>query len=291
MTKAKRQILSDLKLVDVVIEVLDARAPYSTRNPDIGRMTEGRKRLIILNKSDLADPERTEQWIRRIREKGDEAIAMDSRSRDASGSIRQALTRLGDGKRERDRKRGILIDRPLKCLVTGIPNVGKSTLINTLAGRASAKTGDKPGVTRGNQWLTISDGLMLLDTPGVLWPKFSDEQAAVNLALIGSINDSVLNTEELAVKLIAYLDAVYPAALMERYDLKEEAVEERLTAMEEVPLGVDRRALAVFGLIARNRCALKKGGEPDYERTSKLMLTDLRSGRLGRITLETKVIY
>jgi ribosome biogenesis GTPase A len=290
MAKTRRMMKEMLPQVDAVIELLDARIPYSSHNPELYRITGSKPILTLFTKSALADPASTARWKKRYDAEGRRCLIVDSVSGAGLSAIPEEIRRLLADRIARYEEKG-MSGRALRVMIVGIPNVGKSSLINRLAGGKRAKVEDRPGVTRDKQWIVTPGGLELLDTPGVLWPKFSDEQAAVNLALIGSINDSVLNTEELAVKLIAYLDAVYPAALMERYDLKEEAVEERLTAMEEVPLGVDRRALAVFGLIARNRCALKKGGEPDYERTSKRMLTDLRSGRLGRITLETKVIY
>ena len=286
MTKAKRQIEQDIRLVDIVAELLDARAPRSTQNPDIRRLSQSKKRLILLNKSDLADDRETAKWIRKFRGEGCEVLALDARKRDTVGLVKQAAARLSAEKRERDRTRGIQQNRPVKALVCGIPNVGKSTFINSLLGKASAKTGNKPGVTKGNQWLTVGGDFLLLDTPGVLWPKFSDEQVGVNLALIGAINDQILQKEELAIRLLSFLRRQYRSLLEARYQLAEAELGEALAAEERSVLGVDEEALAWFSLICRKRGCIKKGGLPDYERGGSLLLEEFRSGRIGKITLE-----
>ncbi len=286
MTKARRSMEKDVRLVDLIIELRDARAPYSTENPDLARLAKGKKRLILLNKADLADTAVTRLWIESYKKSGLEAIALDSRNRDFLGSFRSAVSRLAEEKRERDRNRGIAEERPLKAMICGIPNIGKSTFINSVLGRSSARTGNKPGVTKGNQWLTLSREFMLLDTPGVLWPRFESQSVGVNLALLGSINDDILNKEELCMKLIAILLDNYPKALSEHYGIASGEIEEREESYDLLPIGVDKRALAYMDVIALKRGCIKKGAEPDYERCSRLIIDDLRGGRLGRISLE-----
>ena len=286
MTKARRSMERDVKLVDLVIELRDARAPYSTENPDLKKLAAGKKRLLLLNKADLADPQVTKLWIEACRKAGLEAIALDSRKRDFMGSLRAAAERLAAEKRERDKKRGITEERPLKAMICGIPNIGKSTFINSVLGRASAKTGNKPGVTKGNQWITVNREGMRLDTPGVLWPRFESEEVGVHLGLIGSINDDILNIEELCMELIAILTSSYPAVLREHYGIEEAELLNKMESYDSLPLGVDRQSLSYMDLIAGKRGCLKRGAEPDYERCARLMIDDLRSGRLGRISLE-----
>ena len=287
MTRAKRNMAGDVKLVDMVIELLDARAPRSTENPDIRKLTAGKKRLVLLNKADLADDAVTGLWIREFRSQGCEVVALDSRKRDGIGLVRQAAARLCAEKWEKDRKKGLTRQRAAKAMVCGIPNVGKSTFINSLVGKASAKTGDKPGVTKGNQWLTVNQEFLLLDTPGVLWPKFEDETVGLHLAMIGAINDNILNPEELSMKLCALLQESYPGVLSERYGFSEAELSAILDSgsLPEV-LGLDRRSLAALSLVAEKRKCVKRGGEPDYERASRILIDDFRSGRLGRISLE-----
>ncbi len=286
MTKARRNMERDVRLVDMVIELRDARAPYSTENPDIKRIAGNRKRLILLNKADLADPAVTKEWIAAYKKKGLEAIALDSRNRDFIGSVKAAAARLSEEKRQRDQARGITEQRPVKALICGIPNIGKSTFINSVLGKASAKTGNKPGVTKGNQWITVSNEFMLLDTPGVLWPRFESEEVGEALALMGSINDDILNIEDLCIRLIERLRGSYPEALRLRYDISEEELDRALESYETVPLGVDKEALSYMDIIARKRGCLRRGAEPDYERCARLMIDDFRNGRLGRISLE-----
>lgn len=286
MTKARRNMERDVRLVDMVIELRDARAPYSTENPDIKRIAGNRKRLILLNKADLADPAVTKEWIAAYKKKGLEAIALDSRNRDFIGSVKAAAARLSEEKRQRDQARGITEQRPAKALICGIPNIGKSTFINSVLGKASAKTGNKPGVTKGNQWITVSNEFMLLDTPGVLWPRFESEEVGEALAIMGSINDDILNIEDLCIRLIERLRGSYPEALRLRYDISEEELDRALESYEIVPLGVDKEALSYMDIIARKRGCLRRGAEPDYERCARLMIDDFRNGRLGRISLE-----
>ena len=286
MTRAKRKIESDLKLVDLVIELLDARCPAATENPDIRRLTAGKKRLVLLNKADLADENVTEAWKEMFAGQGVSAIALDSRSRDSIDRVRKAAAELTKEKREKERARGIVGDRALKAMILGIPNVGKSTFINSMLGKASAKTGNKPGVTKGNQWINIGNELLLLDTPGVLWPKFEDQETAICLAEIGAISDQVIQAEELSVKLLDFLYANYRKNLFERFNISEEEFIEKLDQMDTEALGVSRRALALLDLIAVRRGCIKKKAEPDYERCAKMLLDEFRSGKLGRISLQ-----
>ena len=286
MTKAKRKIEADIKLVDLVIELLDARCPIATENPDIRRITAKKQRLILLNKADLADETVTKKWIEHFKEQGITAIALDSRGRDSIDRIRKAAAALTEAKREKERARGITGERALKAMICGIPNVGKSTFINSMLGKASTKTGNKPGVTKGTQWININDSLLLLDTPGVLWPRFDDEETAVSLAEIGSINDQVINVEELSIKLIDFMLVNYRSNLFERYGISEEEFKEKLDNMEVHVLGVSIEALAALELISVKRGCLKKGAEPDFARSSKLIVDEFRAGRLGRISLQ-----
>ncbi len=269
MTKAKRQMQEDMKLIDIVVELVDARIPISSRNPDIDELGKGKYRLILLNKADLADASANDSWREYYRAKGYFAVALDARRKNSMKQITDTIMEACREKTERDRRRGI-INRPIRAMVVGIPNVGKSTFINSYAGKAVAKTGNKPGVTKGKQWIRPNRNVELLDTPGILWPKFEDETVGVHLALIGSINDTLLNTDELAVELIRILKNRYSGILADRYQLDE--------AQKEADILI---------AIAKNRNCLAKGGEYDYSRAALLLIDDFRSGALGRITLES----
>ena len=268
MTKARRQMQEDLKLIDLMIELVDARVPAASRNPDIDELGKNKARLILLNKSDLADERGNDAWMEYFKGKGYSVVKVISRSGAGMKAINSAVQEACKEKIERDRKRGIL-SRPVRAMVVGIPNVGKSTFINAYAGRACAKTGNKPGVTKGKQWIRLSKQLELLDTPGILWPKFEDQQVGLHLAMIGSINDEILNVEELALSVIDYLTAEYPGTLEKRFGFE----------------GMTDR-VEILGEIARVRGCLKKGNELDYEKAARLLMDDFRSGKLGRITLE-----
>ena len=268
MTKAKRMMQEDMKLIDLVIELVDARIPGSSRNPDIDEMAKGKARLILLNKSDLADDRTNETWRAFFEGKGFQVLKVNSRSGAGLKAIGAAVQEACKEKIERDRRRGIK-NRPVRAMVVGIPNVGKSTFINSYAGKACAKTGNKPGVTKGKQWIRLNKGLELLDTPGILWPKFEDQEVGMRLAMIGSIRDEILNTDELALNLIGFLKEQYPGSLKKRY------------ACEE-----DQEALGIYSEIARNRGCIQRGNELDYTKAGVLILDDFRSGRLGKITLE-----
>ncbi|HIZ74754.1 MAG TPA: ribosome biogenesis GTPase YlqF [Candidatus Mediterraneibacter stercoravium] len=268
MTKARRMMQENIKLIDLIIELVDARIPLSSRNPDIDELGRNKARLILLNKADLAEDSRNDEWIEYFREKGWPAVKVNSKKGGGIKSIQSVIQEACREKTERDRKRGIL-NRPVRAMVVGIPNVGKSTFINALAGKACAKTGNKPGVTKGKQWIRLNKNVELLDTPGILWPKFEDQEVGLKLAFIGSIKDEILQTEELAAELIRFLNASYPGVLEEKYSI--EAGEDPYEELR---------------LIAESRHCLLKGSGLDTEKAAGILLDDFRNGRLGRITLE-----
>ena len=268
MTKAKRQMQEDLKLIDLIIELVDARVPLASRNPDIDRLGQNKSRLILLNKADLADDRQNEAWKEYFQKQGIHVVKVDSRNGAGMKTIQNVIQEACKEKIERDRKRGIK-NRPIRAMVAGIPNVGKSTFINTFAGKACAKTGNKPGVTKGKQWIRLNKNVELLDTPGILWPKFEDQNVGIRLAFVGSIKDDILNMEELALMLIEFLKDRYSGLLEERYGITSEG-----TSVENL------------GEIARARGCLKKGDELDYTKASGILFDDFRSGKIGRVTLE-----
>ena len=268
MTKAMRQMKEDIKLIDLVIELLDARIPLSSRNPDIDDLGKNKARLVLLNKSDLADETDNNKWIQYFKDKGIIALKINSKNKQGIKEINNAVQIACKEKIERDKKRGI-INRPVRAMVVGIPNVGKSTFINAYAGRAAAKTGNKPGVTKGKQWIKLNKNLELLDTPGILWPKFDNQTIGMHLAFIGSINDNILDVTELAYQLVKLLATTYPKVVVERYKIEG----------HEDPLQVMYQVAEVRG------CKLK-GNQADLEKTSKIIMDDFRAGKLGRITLD-----
>ena len=271
MTKAKRMMQENIGLIDLVIELVDARIPFSSRNPDIDELGKNKSRIILLNKSDLADASANRLWMDYFKNKGFHVLEVNARSGQGLKSIHALVREACKDKIERDRKRGIK-NRPIRAIVVGIPNVGKSTFINSFAGKACTKTGNKPGVTKGKQWIRMNKELELLDTPGILWPKFESKEVGRNLALIGSMNDEILEMTELAGDLIAYLLMHYREQLSDRYRMDEQ---DDMTT-----------PLAVLTHICENRKCYKRGQEPDYEKASSIVMEDFRSGRIGRITLE-----
>lgn len=282
MTKAKRMMQENVRLVDLVIEILDARVPLSGRNPDVDQLAQGKQRMVILSKADLADPELTAEYVNYFTKKKIEAIALDARTRKANTQIMKALSKITKEKKERDQKRGIR-NRPVRAMICGIPNVGKSTFINSLSGRSSAKTGNKPGVTKGKQWISFA-GLELLDTPGILWPKFEDQNVGVRLALVGSIRDEILDEEDLARRLLEILLRRYPSLLRDRYFVSDDAKD--AVEIPEQSEYNDRELHEILVQIAAVRNLLRSGAEPDPVRAAHLLLDDFRSGRIGRITLD-----
>lgn len=277
MTRARRQIEEKLKLIDLAIELLDARIPLASRNPMIDQILQGKPRLILLNKQDLADPAATAQWVAFFREQGLEALPIDAGTGQGMKEIAPKAKVLLAGKIEAQIKRGVN-PRALRALIVGIPNVGKSTLINKLAGKKVAITGDKPGVTKGQQWIKTSLDLDLLDTPGILWPKFEDETVGIRLAATGAIKDDLLHTQDVVFHALRYLLPYYAELLNERFQLELDPAQMDLSNPDEI--------IAVMEAIGRRRGCLASGGRVDLDKTSALFLKDLRSGKIGRITLE-----
>lgn len=268
MTKAKRQMQEDIRLIDLVIELVDARVPLASRNPDIDALGKNKSRLVLLNKSDLADERANKLWKEYFKEQGFFVLEVNSQSGSGMKQIHALVQEACKEKIERDRKRGIL-NRPVRAMVVGIPNVGKSTFINSFAGKACTKTGNKPGVTKGKQWIRLDRSLELLDTPGILWPKFENQEVGLKLALIGSMNDHVVPVDEMAMDLIVMLREQYGGVLEKRYETTEE-----------------QEPFEILKNIAKKRGCLLKGEELDTEKAAALLMEDFRSGKLGRITLE-----
>ena len=270
MKKASRMMEDSLKLVDAVAELLDARIPESSRNPDIERLSGGKPRLIILNRADQADPAVTARWRAALTGEGVMALEMDCRSGKGVGSFPNAARTLLKDLIERSEAKG-QVGRPLRFMVLGIPNVGKSSFINRLAGRKAALASDRPGVTRGKQWINLPSGIQLLDTPGILWPKFESEQVGLSLAWTGAINDNILDIELVASKLLERLRELYPGAIEERYKFTPDPEAAGFDLLEQA---------------GRKRGFLISGGEVDTERMARVLLDEFRAGKLGRITLE-----
>ena len=268
MTKARRMMQENIALIDLLIELTDARAPQAGRNPDIDSLAKGKSRIVVLNKADLADSEATKQWRSFFESQGYLTADIDSRKGSGVRQLKPLIDKACAEKMERNRKRGI-VNRPVRAMIAGIPNVGKSTFINSFAGRSAAKTGDKPGVTKGKQWIRLNKNVELLDTPGILWPKFDDPQVGRKLALVGSIRDEITDAGDLAAWLIRYLQKEYPDAVRNRYQV------EPTDDMEEM-----------LKRIALRRGCLKAGGEADLEKAARGVIDDFRSGRMGNLTLE-----
>ena len=271
MTKAKRMMQEDIKLIDVVIELVDARIPLSSKNPDIDQIAKNKSRIILLNKYDLASQQQTNAWKTWFEEKGFFVALVNSKSGAGVKNVHEVIAQACKEKIERDRKKGI-INRPVRAMIVGIPNVGKSTFINSFAGRACAKTGNKPGVTKGKQWIRLNKNVELLDTPGILWPKFEDQLVGLRLAFIGSIKEEILNVSELSLELIKFLQEHYKGMLANKYEIEE----------CEDPL-------ATLTNIAIKRGCKQKGDLPDIDKASGIVVDDFRNGRIGRVTLEFPV--
>ena len=270
MTKTKRMIAESIKMCDCVIELCDARCPESSRNPELPKLIGNKKLLLVINKSDIADPVQTQKWLQRFKKDGISAVAISCNDSKGTLKILDAVKELLKEKIERDKNRGY-VNKPIRVMVCGIPNVGKSSFINKLYGKSAAKAGDRPGVTRGKQWITLKNGMELLDTPGILWPKFEDKDVALRLAFTGAIKDEVLDVEELCANLCLYLAENYPDRLTERYKID---LEENLTGFE------------ILERISRKRGFIVKGGEVDFLRGASVVLDEFRGAKLGRITLE-----
>ena len=269
MTKAVRMMQENIKLIDLVIELVDARTPMSSKNPDIDSLAGNKARVILLNKADLADPAGKAAWTEYFKKKGFHVLEINARTGAGVRAVQGLVQEACKEKIERDRRRGIK-NRPIRAMVVGIPNVGKSTFINAFAGKGCTKTGNKPGVTKGKQWIRLNQNLELLDTPGILWPRFENQQVGERLAMIGSINDEILHADELAAAILIYLQKHYQGKIRERYETEESG-----------------DAYAMLKEISIQRKCFLKGEEPDLLRTSRIIVDDFRGGRLGRITLES----
>jgi len=268
MTKAKRMMLDNIKLIDIVIELVDARLPISSKNPDIDELAKNKKRLIILNKADLADPLYTKRWESWFSSKGFYVWKADARSRANIKEVTELIKEACKEKIERDRRRGIL-NRPVRAMVVGIPNVGKSTFINSYAGKACTKTGNRPGVTKGKQWIRLNKYVELLDTPGILWPKFEDQEVGYKLAIVGTIRDELLDIRDLAYYLLNYLLRFYPRIINNRFNISG-----------------NHDNIEVLNMIAEIRNCKLKGNELDINKAARILIDEFRSSKLGRVTLE-----
>lgn len=269
MTKTRRQIEADMKQVDAVCEILDARIPISSRNPDIDTICGTKPRIVVMNRMDLADPEATKKWCAYFREKGIAAVATDCKSRKGITAFQPAVRFVLREKIERNAAKGM--NRPVRIMIVGIPNVGKSTFINQISGRKGAKAENRPGVTRGKQWVTVDPGLLLLDTPGILWPKFEDPNVGMMLAFTGAVKENVIDIEELACRLMELLNKRYPHVLTERY---------------RIDLSQDMAGYELLEEAGRKRGYLVSRGEINTERMAKVLLDEYRSGKLGYFTFE-----
>ena len=268
MTKAKRMMEENIKLVDMVIEIVDARVPLSSRNPDIDDLAKNKFRLVLMNKTDMADASEIDKWIAYFESLNIKCVPINSRNGKGVKNLDKIIKEVCKEKIERDKKRGI-IKRSIKCMVVGIPNVGKSTFINSLSGKSKAATGNKPGVTKGKQWINVKNEFDLLDTPGILWPKFEDRRIGIVLALIGSVNDDILQFEELAYHLIGLLLDKYPGTFKNKFSIDE-----------------DKDEVYILEEYTKQRNLLKSGGETDIQRGAKMLIDDFRNNKLGYLTLD-----
>jgi ribosome biogenesis GTPase A len=280
MTRARRQIEEKLKLIDVVIELLDARVPLSSRNPMVDEILKGKPRMVLLNKHDLADPQVTAEWVKYFANQGLKAQPIDAATGTNVKEILPRAKELWADKIATQLRKGIN-PRAIRGLIVGIPNVGKSTLINQLSGRKIAATGDKPGVTKGQQWIKVGTEMDLLDTPGILWPKFEDQMVGLRLAATGAIKEELLHLDDIAFYAIKYMVAHYSGALKERFGI------------EELPSDLDdpNEIVKVMEAVGRKRGAVVSGGRIDLDKASLIILRDLRAGKLGRISLERPQDY
>ena len=282
MAKTKRQIIEDLKLIDIVVEILDARIPVSSRNPDIEQYTKNKDKLIILNKYDLADEKQNKLWINYFKELNIEAVLVNSNSGEGINDAIKKIEEIYEINSHKYNNKG-RIGKAIRVMIIGIPNVGKSSFINRITRKTSAQVGNRPGVTRQKQWVRINNNIELLDTPGVLWPKFENEEVALNLAFTGTIKDDVLETIEVGFNLLKVLVNKYRDMLVARYKIEEQEIQSIL----KLDIEENEKILEIMNLIGKKRGVLKSGGEIDLEKTAKIILDDYRSGKIGKITLET----
>ena len=277
MLKTKKQIMEDLKLIDVIIEILDARIPLASQNPDIKQITANKKKIIVLNKSDLANEAETKKWIEFFKNQGIIAIATDSNLGKGVKETLKLVQEVMQEELEKASMKGIK-NKNIRIMICGIPNVGKSSFINRMINKKSAEVGNRPGVTKQKQWVRISTNIELLDTPGVLWPKFENQDISLKLAYTGTIKDELLDKTEIAYNLLKYLEKNNKKELFERYKLTDQEINSIISE--------DDDTIKLMNLIAKKRGAIISGGEIDYERTSAIILNDFRTGKIGRITLE-----
>lgn len=275
MTKAKRMMKDNIKIIDVVIEIVDARVPISSQNPEVKILANQKPRIVVLNKVDLADPSETAKWTEFFKQDGYVVVETNSKGGQGVKKIAEAVNIACKEKIDRNKRRG-LINKPMRAMVVGIPNVGKSTFINKLVGKASAKTGNKPGVTKGKQWLKLKNEIELLDTPGVLWPKFEDQQVGIKLAMIGSIREEILDMESLAMLMLEFMRDSYTNVLSNKYPGEDYA---------------DKDGHQILIDITKDRNFLKSGGIPDTNRMGRMLLEEFRNGKMGRMTLEKASEY
>ena len=281
MAKTRKQITEDLKMIDVVVEVLDARIPNSSQNPDIRKITDNKKKVIVLNKYDLADKNKTELWIEYFNKKGQKVVLADSLTGKGINETTRQIQKIMEDDMQKMADKG-RIGRKIRVMIVGIPNVGKSSFINRISKKTSAEVGNKPGVTKQKQWIRINDKIELLDTPGVLWPKFENEKVAMNLAITGTIKDDILELTEVAYTLTKFMLENYKLNLLQRYSLNEEQIDEILNQEQ----AENENIYEIMQLIGKKRGAIISGGNIDDEKTAKIILEDFRSGKFGRITLE-----
>ena len=281
MAKTKRQISEDLKLVDVIIEILDSRIPISSSNPDIAQITKDKDKIIILNKSDLADQKQNELWVKYFKEKGKTAVIADCNMGKGINEILRAVEKIKQKEMEEYAKKG-RTGRKIKAMVIGIPNVGKSSFINRVAKQSNLEVGNKPGVTKKKQWIRVNDKIELLDTPGVLWPKFENENVALNLSYTGTIKDDILPQTEIAYQLLKFLLKNYKSSVAKRYKVPNQYIDEILERQEPENFNI----YEIMQEIGRKRGCIVSGGAIDDEKTAKIIIDDFRSGKIGKITLE-----
>ncbi len=281
MAKTRKQMIEDLKLIDIVIEILDARIPISSQNPEIKQITQNKKKVIILNKYDMADENENKKWMEYFIKNGNKVVLVDANIGKGINETIKQLNSIMEEELQQIANKG-RIGRKIRVMVVGIPNVGKSSFINRIAKKNSAEVGNKPGVTKQKQWIRVNEQIELLDTPGVLWPKFESEKVAMNLAYVGTIKDDILELTEIAYNLTKYLLQNYKNNLLERYSLNEKQVDEIMNQPQEE----NQNIYEIMQLIGKKRGAIISGGNVDDEKTSRIILDDFRSGKLGKITLE-----
>ena len=282
MAKTKRQILEDLKLIDVVVEILDARIPVSSQNPDVKEYMKNKGKVVVLNKSDLADDKETQKWVKYFEKQGMKAVVTDSNSGKGINNFTKAVLEVSKEGQEKFANKG-RVGKAIRIMIVGIPNVGKSSFINRITKKNIAQVGNKPGVTRQKQWIRLQEGMELMDTPGVLWPKFESEEVGLNLAFTGTIKDDILEKTEVAFKLMEFLVSNYLSNVIERYKLDEKVINEILNNAEMME---NEKILEIIDLIAKKRGAILSGARIDYEKISGIILDEFRSGKIGNITVE-----